>query len=287
MNYKETAVELNFPSDTAARLGEIADYTVPVELARRYFYDRMPMQDAIGILKLDQREDIHIYEKYLVFLLECAAYMKEDYKKLGISGEIFRETALDIRYKFDECKTVYGISGVSDPMWFDGFFRLTRFGIGRLQYERKPFEFEDFTKGGHTIKHGSTVYNCHIPSSGPLKRDDVLSSFASAYDFFKNELSGGVMPIICYSWLLFPENEMILGEKSNIVKFSKLFSPIKAIYRKGFSNAWRVFGKDFDGDIGDMPQDTSMQRSILAWLGQGNCLGIGIGLLLFDGEKIL
>ena len=287
MNYINMAQELGFPSDTVHRIEEIESYTVPDELANRYFYGRMPIKDALDILKLDKRDDIHLYEKYMLFLLACAEYMKDDYKKFGISDEIYHETALDIKYKFDECKTVFGVSGVSDPMWFDGFFRLTRFGIGRLQYERKPFEFEDFTKGGHTIEHGATVYNCHIPSSGALRQDDVLSSFKAAYEFFENELCDGVMPIICYSWLLFPELEQILGDKSNIVKFSKLFSPIKAIYRKGFSNAWRVFGKPYEGSGADMPKDTSMQRTFLKHLDSGNCLGIGIGMLLFDGEKIL
>ena len=185
MNYINMAQELGFPSDTVHRIEEIESYTVPDELANRYFYGRMPIKDALDILKLDKRDDIHLYEKYMLFLLACAEYMKDDYKKFGISDEIYHETALDIKYKFDECKTVFGVSGVSDPMWFDGFFRLTRFGIGRLQYEKIPFEFEDFTKGGHTIEHGATVYNCHIPSSGALRQDDVLSSFKAAYEFLK------------------------------------------------------------------------------------------------------
>ena len=126
------AQELGFPSDTVHRIEEIESYTVPDELANRYFYGRMPIKDALDILKLDKRNDIHLYEKYMLFLLACAEYMKDDYKKFGISDEIYHETALDIKYKFDECKTVFGVSGVSDPMWFDGFFRLTRFGIGRL-----------------------------------------------------------------------------------------------------------------------------------------------------------
>lgn len=285
MSVTQTAAELGFPAETISRLdrpnGNIT------EIAKRYFYGRMPLKDAVDIIKLDKNDDFHLYEKYLIFLLSCVEYMKDDYKRFGISDEIYHQSALDIKYKFDECKTVYGVSGVSDPMWYDRFFRLTRFGIGRLQYEKIPFEFEDFTKGGYTIEQGSAVYNCHIPSSGTLKTDDVIASFKAAHAFFNQDLTDNIMPIICYSWLLFPENEQILGENSNVVKFSKLFSPIKAVYHKGFSNAWRVFGKPFDGNIADMPKDTSMQRAILKHLECGNCLGIGIGMLLFDGEKIL
>ena len=100
MNYINMAQELGFPADTVHRIEEIESYTVPDELANRYFYGRMPIKDALDILKLDKRDDIHLYEKYMLFLLACAEYMKDDYKKFGISDEIYHETALDIKYKF-------------------------------------------------------------------------------------------------------------------------------------------------------------------------------------------
>ena len=50
MNYTDMAQELGFPSDTVHRIEEIGSYTVPDELANRYFYGRMPIKDALPII---------------------------------------------------------------------------------------------------------------------------------------------------------------------------------------------------------------------------------------------
>lgn len=288
MDYIKIAKELNFPDDAVSAIDSIPAEckNIAAETAKRYCMNILSMKDVLNILDITNT-NISKYQKYLLFLLSCCLHLKSEYKAFGISDNIYHNTAMDIKYKLLECKTVYNIWGISCPLWFERHFKLKLFALGRLQYEPISFEFEDFTKCGYTVSHQSTVYNCHIPSSGSLNGDEVIASFKSAYNFFAEKLKDGIMPIMCYSWLLFPDNKKFLPKNCNTIKFSDIFTPIKAVYTKGFNDAWRVFGCNYNGDTSCLPIKTSMQQSVCRWLAKGNNIGMGVGILLFDGEKIL
>ena len=223
----------------------------------------------------------------LLFFILCAAHLRQLYAERGYTGEMYRNAMTDLRCKLLECHRLRGVWGSYVDHWFCGFYSLERVALGRLQFELRPMPACISPDGQYAFRGGELSVNVHIPSSGPLETAAVLDAYRQAAAFFADRFPGDAVLLRCHSWLLFPELEQILGDKSNIVKFSKLFSPIKAIYRKGFSNAWRVFGKPYNGSSADMPKDTSMQRAFLKHLDSGNCLCIGIGMLLFDGEKIL
>lgn len=281
------AAEIELPRQVAEKIENSSAAEVAYNAAYKYFYNGADMAAAVEALKRFPCADTNDYEKYLLFVLNCAVFLKEDYNNLGISSEVYRQSVLDIKYKLFECKKVYDVFGITDPIWFDPMFKLNRFGIGRLQYERMIYNFDDFARFGYKVSKGDRIYRCYIPSSGPLTQESVKESLCAAYDFFKSELKGDVIPVICRSWLLFPDNAKFLPETSNTMKFAKLFSPIKAIYTDGFLNSWRVFGKDYSGNTSDLPAETSMQKNILSWLNAGGTIGEGIGILLFDGENIL
>lgn len=288
MNYLKIAKELNFPVEALSSIKAIPmEYIILAsETAKRYCENLISIHDALSILDIANFY-ISKHQINLLFLLSCCKHLKSEYKALDISDDVYHNTVMDIKYKLLECKTVYNTWGISCPLWFDRHFKLKLFALGRLQYEPINFEFEDFTKCGYTVSHQSKVYNCHIPSSGSLDKDNVIDSFKSAYKFFAKELKDGIMPIICYSWLLFPDNKKFLPKDCNTIKFSNMFTPIKTVYTKGFDDAWRVFGCDYNGDTSCLPVKTSMQQSICKWLEKGNNIGMGVGILLFDGKKIL
>ena len=56
---------------------------------------------------------------------------------------------------------------------------------------------------------------------------------------------------------------------------------------EAFPDAWRVFGRYFDGDTEKLPIKNDLQRNYVKWLEAGNKVGEGYGIILFDGEKIV
>ena len=50
---------------------------------------------------------------------------------------------------------------------------------------------------------------------------------------------------------------------------------------------WRIFGKYENVPVSDLPEDTSLKRAYKKWLSEGNDVGGGVGLIVFDGEKII
>lgn len=50
---------------------------------------------------------------------------------------------------------------------------------------------------------------------------------------------------------------------------------------------WRIFHCKPTTDLQNLPKDTSLRRNFITYLQQGNPMGVGLGVLLFDGEKII
>ena len=54
--------------------------------------------------------------------------------------DVFDKSLEDMKWKMLECYEIHGVYGNFVGHWYDGFFNLTRFGLGRLQFELRPFE---------------------------------------------------------------------------------------------------------------------------------------------------
>ena len=145
------------------------------------------------------------------------------YKKAGIDQKIADDTIADIRYKYDECKRVYGVEGVAAwEGWYKQIFSLRLFQIGRLQYEYETFLFDRYEKDGKVVLKGDEILSVHIPATGtPLNHEECLRSYELAKAFFAKRFEGRQMTFVCWSWLLNPDNEQFMDEKSNIIRFKR------------------------------------------------------------------
>ncbi len=117
------------------------------------------LEKISGYCSVDRRECD------MVFLLLAAIRLLPKYRSAGYSDELFDETMADLRFKLFECKDIFGVWGTFVTPWFKGFYLLERFKLGRMQYEKIAFPFDDY-KG--KVKRGDTVLSCHIPSDGPM-----------------------------------------------------------------------------------------------------------------------
>lgn len=228
------------------------------------------------------------YTMHFVFLMCCSELLLKRYRKNNISDEIYWDTVSDLRYKLKECMDCEEVAGTFVAGWYDGFFNLTRFGLGRFQYQYDVFDFDYTTKSGVKIKKGTKCVAFHIPSSGVPLTDEVrFDSYKRAYKFFKNRLCDGNLILVCDSWLLYKKHYKFLPKNSNILRFMDDFDIFKNHESDSFHNGWRVFGKYSDNPISELPEDTSLQRAYKTWLLNGNKAGGGSGVIVFDGEKII
>ncbi len=255
--------------------------------ADSYMKDEIDDYEAQKLLDALETEEISKYTLYLIFLLHSTAALLENYKKEGISEEIFYASMMDFKYKIRECREVEGVFGIKSYMWYNGFFKELRHAFGRLQFDRIKHEGEPIERAGHIVFEGDFVLNCHIPSAGPLLHEDCIESYKMAYKFFKDKLIDGILPIVCWSWLLYPKYRDVFGINSNVCRFAADYRIFKEEDTDVFGDCWRVFGRDYEGDISVLPENTSMQRAFKAYIKNNGTYGHARGILLFDGDKVL
>ena len=286
-DYPEPATDVLIRTSRA-----ILENSAAAEIFRRTGRDFLSGRLRNGPEVLDALQDaadlteIHPYTVHLLFYIGLSFPLRERYRQKRIGMDIYRDSMLDLKWKMLECRQVYGIWGSFVAWWFDGFFRLTRFALGRLQYERLPFGREYKGTQG-VLKSESPVLNMHIPSCGPLTHEACMDSFQKAYAFYRKDFPEGPIPYMCHSWLLFPEHVRMLPETSRIRHFLSYFEILEWQNEPEGSDLWRIFGRLYDGRPQELPRDTGLRQAYADWLTAGHLPGWGLGLFYFDGEHIL
>lgn len=225
--------------------------------------------------KIAEIVNIHSYTIELLAFMCMSKHLKTLYEAKNIDAQIFKDSMLDLKWKLEECKAVKGICGAFVAWWFPGFFNMTRFALGRLQFEIVKFE-RNYDKNGVKLTPDSRVINVHIPRTGtPMDKESCDKAYAQAREFFKDEV-GENCPFICYSWLLYPENKNILSPKSNTYRFMSEYDVIEKIDNNG-DDLWRLFDTD-EKDPNKLPTDTSFRRLYVEHLKKGGKVGEGLGV---------
>ena len=226
---------------------------------------------------------VHAYSAELLLFICFSKHLRELYRLRGISDRIWFDSMSDLKWKLWECKAVKGIWGSFVAGWFPGFFNLTRFALGRLQFEIVAFDGE-YEKNGKALKKGDKVINVHIPRTlTPLDKESRDDAYAQAAEFFKNMTDGAPIAFVCSSWLLYPEAEKILPAHSNIRGFMADYDMIRSkVNGEGeYGDMWRLFDMDYTGDFNDYPEDSSLRRAYKKFLLDGNRTGSGYGVFFY------
>ena len=229
---------------------------------------------------LSEKTKIHEYTGALLLFLCYTKRLRAYYNEAGIDDEIFLSSVLDLRYKLDECKCVYGIKGSFVAKWFSGFFDLTRFALGRLQFEIVDLG-RKYEKGGVKLEPDSKVINVHIPRTGTrLDRESTLESYRLAKDFFAPKL-GDTPVFVCSSWLLFPRHREMLKSDSNILAFMNDYDLVSSGEYANYNEVWRLFDTMYDGAVSHLPDDTSLRRAYVDLITRGEKTGWGRGIFVY------
>lgn len=212
----------------------------------------------------------------LVFYLRLSAEVYEEYKKKGISDEIFDATFYDITIWCIECHRKYSVWGLAEVEWISVSVQMKLYRLGRLQFE--PMILSEDMIGKHeTLKAGTSVLGVHIPAGEKLDVCECKKSFAQAKEFFGNTYEA----YVCDSWLLSPTLKEFLPETSNIVKFQNMFEIVKVHHK--FPQAEQRIFQDIREDKENYPEDTLLQKKAKEYILSGKDIGIGVGMCDANG----
>ena len=191
----------------------------------------------------------------------------------------------DLRIKNDECRLIKGVSGTFVPEWYYKFFDLTRFAMGRLQFEPMFMQESNSYNGDHVEKDEFSI-GIHIPGGSRLDIGECMKALRMAYNKFRPYFADGVVLFNCSSWLLAPDNKKLLDTESNIVKFGELFNVIPSEQHVDH-DFWRIYGREDCSDIASLPRDNSVRKAYALCAERFEIPNAGLGIIrMKDGEII-
>lgn len=214
--------------------------------------------------------------KFLFYIL-CTKQLKRLYDKLGYPQTFFRGVLDDMRAKLMESYRINRIWGTFVGGWYCKFFALERFAIGRLQYNLTQMP-PCISLDGRYSFDGDLAVKVHIPSTGPLLKEEVQESMKEAAAFWADSFPGNKTLFMCRSWLLFPGHYEMLPEESGIRQFMEEFEIIHVDIDQEKRNLWRIFGTKDTDDLEKLSRDTTLQRAYAEWLKSGRLIGDGLGI---------
>lgn len=230
------------------------------------------------------------YTLDLVFVIHCFLILHERYQAAGIPEEIFWATADDTRCKLNECIEYKNVAGIFVAWWYDWWFSMKRFALGRFQYEYGvPYKGDELVLPcGYVVKPGTEYVNFHIPSSGiPLTDEVRLDSYRRAEEFYKDKFGGGPVLLGVNTWLYYGEHPKFLPAGSNILKFMSDAFIYRSDDGKGFSCAWRVYGPYANLPPEEWPENTGLRRAYKQWVLNGGTGGEGRGFIVMHNGVIV
>lgn len=198
-------------------------------------------------------------------MLHCAALAWERYKALGIGHDIYVDTMKCFTRFMDEHYAMAGKWAFDRDWWTARQVSLLLFRVGALEYEMITMD-------------GRRAISIHIPSDAAISDENCLESYAQAKVFFRTYFPEyGDVDYVCHSWLLSPALKKLLPEQSNIIRFQNRFE-ITAFDESALDYLFFVF-KVMDGTLETLPENTSLQRNMKAFLLDGGKVGAALGRL--------
>ena len=284
--------EFNYPDDCKALLPEVYDrvfasddccqkfesYYRPFEKDRNISYTKfLTVCEEVAALSGENP-----YTVNLILLIILSKASRKYYAEDGYSEELWHRNFMDLLYKLEECRLVKGVIGNFVPEWYGNFFKVKRFSFGKLQFERHRIMHE-YRKGDIYLDPEFKVIHVHIPrTGGRLMPSDVDDACREASELYRQRHPGEPVVFACDSWLLYPENKNILSPTSNLYSFISRFDIIESEDDFNYTDAWRLFDKDYNGNVDELPQDTSLRRAYAERMREGKPLGRGFGVWLYD-----
>ena len=243
-------------------------------------------ETLLPLLKtVSMRTYVHEYTVSLLFFILLMPFLKAFYKTEGVSLRFYKDFEKHLLFSAMECQKISGFWGIRTAWWHLDFYRLKLFSIGRLQYRRRRFK-KTVQAGGLVLQEGTYYADVHIPPGAPLTETSCALSYSRAADFFRSRFHADRIVFCCHSWLLSPDLCKMLPEDSNILRFSKDYTILETYDDPGDNAASYIFNLDHMPEHpDDLPEKTSLQRSVKKLLQGGKSLRIAKGAMLWPDNR--
>ncbi|PQZ87332.1 hypothetical protein CQ018_17915 [Arthrobacter sp. MYb227] len=203
--------------------------------------------------------------QWIEALLRFSPLAAERLEEAGVVPMIIEATLADFGKQLELHRQTHGEFGLTTWWWLLLHFSGALFRLGRLQFHLHPQN-----------PSGESVVGIHIPEDGALDPAAVDASLNLAAHFYAEHYPEILIDhAYCDSWLLDPAlAEGLPG--SNIAAFAARFSDVRL--RDAQADAlYFTFRVPADADVSTLPQDSSLQRLVLARIAAGGTWQCGKG----------
>lgn len=259
------AADDNAPSVGTAALDDV----VVDELAGLFKPERW--NDSVARLTLLSHDPSGM--RLLSWFMRAAAITRSRYAEQGIDDVVFRATMGFFPRFLERRRAAYGDIRFDQEFWAPRQIAMTILRIDELEFE--------FVGAGE----GASYVGVHIPSDARLDGPSLLRTLHAYRRFvsLQRPVFAGCA-LRCDSWLLDPSLETMLPSGSRIRLFRSLFEVDGLQYSDDYKQ-W-LCGR-LDVTDADLPENTSLQRAVKAFVLGGGRMGIGYGALRADALRRL
>jgi len=206
---------------------------------------------------------------------------------LGVPESITAATVADLGRNMLVFQKRFGVNGFDEQRWISLHFSGQLFQIGRLQYQLTTLgdrTAAGIAAAGLPVSADDPTLSIHLPRfCGPLTAASCDESIAAARQFLAERLPTLEPRVaVCKSWLLDPQLSAVLGAASNITAFQRRFS---LAYPPEVDNesALRFVFANPDLPLTELPQQSSLQRTVVRVLAEGGNWHAGMGYFRWGG----
>ena len=222
----------------------------------------------------------HLYVWLYLAVLPAARRVHAD---RGIPDDASWAALAELGREMAGWRRVSGVGGLGAQWMLPQAVLGAAYDLGRIAFDRGTVERDvaSAPPGVRPPRRGDAQLNAHVPERGPLVPAACDASFARAREFFPRHFPGEpVARFTCHSWLLDDQLAGYLPESSNIVRFQRRFQllPEEAGGEAPVADGdilELVFHRTHGGPeipaslLGELPQDTTLQRAYVAHLRAG------------------
>lgn len=228
----------------------------------------------------------HPFQRLVIICYKLLSYQK-NFTTHGIPRQIMIDTFKDVTLRQELYLKNHKKMGLTkdDVIWFRHLEHFQLFKIDQIQFQMfhmiyldsENFDQDYFVfspQQKQDLPNGTPVINVHLQNGAELTHQGIINSFDSARVFFETYFPEyQPKAFLCYSWLLHPNNQLFLTEKSNILAFARQFKIIST-NQDNFDAIQGIYGKRYQEHC-KYPQNTSLQRLAVDHLSKlGDACGI-------------
>lgn len=216
--------------------------------------------------------------KLLSLYLYAASFTRKRYEEAGVSDRIFADTFGCFQRFLREDYERTGQYAFSRGFWAWRQLSCRLFRLGTLEFEYRRMGAEESVPGNY--RQQDPVISVHIPSDADLSAISLKESYQKADTFFAEAaplVCEYKMPVavICDSWLLSPYLQKLLPPSSGIHRFGADYTVYHVEPEDEAFYYWLFSDKRPPEPL---PQKTSLQRRVAAYLATGGKIGVGYGI---------